>query len=64
MDVFSTLSTRTRIALALCASFLLVTALGLLFFGHNMTGDENELIKQAAGATRADMLYSHPDAPH
>jgi hypothetical protein len=61
MDVFSTLSERTRIAIAVSVSILLSFALVLLLFGGNSIGHESELIQQAADATRADMLYIHPE---
>lgn len=61
MDVFSTLGDRTKLAIAVSTSFILIVALGMLLFGHNIMGHESELIHQAAEATRADMLYSHPE---
>lgn len=62
MDVFSTLNSKTKIVIALSTSVLLILAIGLLLFGSNIMGHESELIHQAAEATRADMLYSHPEA--
>ncbi|MFT7184578.1 MAG: hypothetical protein ACI9QC_000923 [Oceanicoccus sp.] len=61
MDVFSTLNRKNKIAIAISSSILLAFALSLLVFGANSMGAENHLIQQAAEATRADMLYIHPE---
>ena len=61
MDVFSSLSRRTKVVIVVSALFLLVTAVGLLVFGDNIITGESELLEQAQGAVRADMLFSHPE---
>ena len=61
MDVFSTLSDKVKIGIVISSTILLALALVLLLFGGNHIGHENHLIQQAAEATRADMLYIHPE---
>jgi hypothetical protein len=64
MDVFTSLSQRTKVVIVASALFLLITAVGLLVFGDNIVTDESDLLQQAQGAVRADMLYSHPAESH
>lgn len=60
MDVFHTLSQRTRVLIVASSLFLLTLTLGLLVFGTNIVSHENALLEQAKNSTRADMLYIHP----
>ena len=60
MDVFSTLSQRTKVLIVASSLFLLTITLGLLVFGTNIVSHENDLLEQAKNSTRADMLYIHP----
>ncbi len=62
MDVFTSLSQRTKVVIVASALFLLVMAVGLLVFGDNLITGESDLLQQAQSAVRADMLYSHPEA--
>jgi len=47
-------------AILLCSIFLLTASLGMLIFGENILGHENEYIEQATGSAQTDMLYIHP----
>ncbi|MFA4814778.1 MAG: hypothetical protein WC924_04840 [Candidatus Gracilibacteria bacterium] len=60
MDVFSTLSQRTKVAIIASSLFLVTITLGLLVFGTNIVSRENALLEKARESTRADMLYIHP----
>lgn len=60
MDVFSTLSQRTKVLIVASSLFLVTITLGLLVFGTNIVSHENALLEQAKNSTRADMLYIHP----
>lgn len=60
MDVFSSLSRKTKLAILSSTLFLLTLAFSVLMFGGEMEMDEGTL-DHAREATRADMLYSHPD---
>jgi hypothetical protein len=60
MDVFSTLSHRTKILIVASSLFLVTLSLGLLVFGTNFISADNALLEEATHSTRADMLYSHP----
>ncbi len=60
MDVFTSLSHRTKVLIVASSLFLLSLSVGLLVFGSNMVSSENELLDQAKNATRADMLYVQP----
>lgn len=60
MDVFSTLSQRSKILIVTCSLFLATLSVGLLVFGKDFISHENALLEQAAHSARADMLYSHP----
>lgn len=60
MDVFSTLSQRTKVLIVASSLFLVTITLGLLVFGTNIVSHENALLEQAKNSTRADMLYVHP----
>lgn len=65
MDVFSTLSQRTKVLIVASSLFLVTITLGLLVFGTNIVSHENALLEQAKDSTRADMLYVHPtDSGH
>ncbi len=65
MDVFSTLSQRTKVLIVASSLFLVTITLGLLVFGTNIVSHENALLEQAKNSTRADMLYVHPtDSGH
>lgn len=60
MDVFSTLSQRSKVLIVSCSVFLVTLSLGLLVFGTGAVSDENSLLEKAKNSTRADMLYIHP----
>ncbi len=60
MDVFHTLSQRTKVMIVASSLFLVTLSLGLLVFGTNSVTHENGLLEQAKNSTRADMLYIHP----
>jgi hypothetical protein len=62
MYTFKRIDSRIKLLIGASATLLLVLAVGLLLFGHNMMGHESELIHQASEATRANMLYTHPEA--
>lgn len=65
MDVFHTLSQRTKVLIVASSLFLVTITLGLLVFGTNIVSHENALLEQAKNSTRADMLYIHPtDSGH
>lgn len=60
MDVFHTLSQRTKVLIVASSLFLVTITLGLLVFGTNIISHDNALLEQASNSTRADMLYIHP----
>lgn len=60
MDVFHTLSQRTKVLIVTSSLFLVTITLGLLVFGTNIISHDNALLEQAKNSTRADMLYIHP----
>lgn len=60
MDVFHTLSQRTKVLIVASSLFLVTITLGLLVFGTNIISHDNALLEQAKNSTRADMLYIHP----
>ena len=60
MDVFHTLSQRTKVLIVTSSLFLVTITLGLLVFGTNIISHDNSLLEQAKNSTRADMLYIHP----
>lgn len=62
MDVFTSLSQRSKIMIVASGLFLLVMATGMLVFGDNILTGESELLQEAQHAVRADMLYSHPES--
>lgn len=60
MDLFNSLSLRSKMLIVASAMFLITLSLGLLVFGTNVITDENALYNTAKSSTRADMLYIHP----
>jgi hypothetical protein len=60
MDVFQTLSQRTKILIVTSSLFLVTLSLGLLVFGTNFISSDSDMLEEATGVTRADMLYMHP----
>ncbi len=61
MNLFVTLTNQNKKLIIFGSAMLIVLAVALLIFGHNVKSGENKLIKQASEATRADMLYVHPE---
>lgn len=64
MDVFSSLTQRTKIIVVTSALFLLSMSLSLLVFGGNISSHDAELIHAAKEGIKADMLYVHHTLGH
>lgn len=60
MDVFQTLSQRTKVLIVASTISLVTITMTLLVFGTNILSHENSLLEQAKNSMRADMLYIHP----
>jgi hypothetical protein len=60
MDLFSRLNLQTRRLIWASSLFLTALAFGILLFGDDARLIDQELLKQAQGSIKADMLYTHP----
>ncbi len=64
MDIFKSLSIRTKLMIVASSLFLVTLSIGILVFGSNGLMQENSLIDQASDSSKADMLYVQPEEGH
>jgi len=60
MNLFKSLSAKTRLTIVASSLFLFTLSMGLLVFGSNSLTSESSIIEQAKNSSQADMLYVHP----
>jgi hypothetical protein len=64
MNIFKSLSIRTKLMIVASSLFLVTLSMGILVFGSNSLMQENSLIDQASDSSKADMLYVQPEGGH